>query len=97
MHSEYVFIALVIQHAKRMHRIILSSVAYPALPYISTLSDKWHGFLEKVILYIKMNWFFLFVISIYGTYTNSHFGNKLCALLPLGLEETVGYVWARNS
>jgi len=32
-YSEYVSIALVIQHAKRMHCIMLSSVAYPALPY----------------------------------------------------------------
>jgi hypothetical protein len=45
----YVCIASVIQHAKRMHRIILSSVAYPALPYISTLSHNWHSFLQKVI------------------------------------------------
>jgi len=33
----------------------------------------------------------------YGTHTNSHFGTRLCTRLPLGLEETVGYVWARNS
>ena len=31
--SDSVFVALVIQHAKRMHRIILSSMAYLALPY----------------------------------------------------------------
>ena len=33
--------ALVIQHAKRMRRIILSSVACPALQYFPTLSHKW--------------------------------------------------------
>ena len=32
-YSECVSVALVIQHAKRMRRIMLSSVAHPALPY----------------------------------------------------------------
>jgi hypothetical protein len=41
-YSECVSVALVIQHAMRMRRIILSSVACPALPYISTLSNKRH-------------------------------------------------------
>jgi hypothetical protein len=34
--SECVFVALVIQHAKRMHRIVLPSVDSQALPYINT-------------------------------------------------------------
>jgi hypothetical protein len=38
--SEYVFVALVIQHATRIRRIGLSSVARPALPYFSALSHK---------------------------------------------------------
>ena len=33
-------IALVIQHAKRMRRIILSSVAYLALPYLMAILRK---------------------------------------------------------
>jgi hypothetical protein len=39
-----VSIARVMQHAKRMHRIILSHVTYLALSYFSTLSHKRHGF-----------------------------------------------------
>jgi hypothetical protein len=44
-----VSVALVIQHAKRMHRIMLSSMAYPFLLYFSILSHKRHDFRENVI------------------------------------------------
>jgi hypothetical protein len=40
----YVSVALVIQHATRMRRIILSSVACLALLYFPTLSHKLHDF-----------------------------------------------------
>jgi hypothetical protein len=40
-------LALVMQHANRMHRIILSSVACPAVPYFSTLSRKLNDFRQK--------------------------------------------------
>jgi hypothetical protein len=60
LHILSVSVATVIQHAKRMRRIILSSVACPALPYFSTLSHKRHDSREKKVLnIICVFWFFL--------------------------------------
>ena len=41
-------VALVIQHAKRMRRIILSSVACLDVPHFSTLSHRLKDFREKL-------------------------------------------------
>jgi hypothetical protein len=46
-YSEGVFVALGNQHAIRMRRISLSSVACPALQYLSTLTHKKHVFIKK--------------------------------------------------
>jgi hypothetical protein len=44
-----VFLALVIQYAMCMHGMTLSSVAYPALQYCSTLSYNRHDFRRKIV------------------------------------------------
>jgi hypothetical protein len=48
-YSECVSVALIIQHAKCMRHILLPSVACLALPYIPTLSHKWHDFRKNNI------------------------------------------------
>jgi len=50
MYSECVSAALVIQHAQRMCRILLSSVVCPAVQYFSILYRKWPNFRKKKML-----------------------------------------------
>jgi hypothetical protein len=45
----FVFVALGIQQAMCMHRIISSYMACPAVQYFSTLSHKLHRLRKKVI------------------------------------------------
>ena len=49
------FVALVIQYVMRMRRIILLSVASPALQQFSTLSNKRHDFRQKKVIEHKIS------------------------------------------
>ena len=60
----YLCVALVIQHAKRVSRITLSSVACLAPLYFSTLSHEQHDFWKKKIIKHKMV-FYIFIVIIY--------------------------------
>ena len=53
-YSERVFVALFIQHAKRMRRVVLSTAASPALQYFSTLSQRRHDFRERKSFYYNL-------------------------------------------
>jgi len=64
LHILSVFVALGIQHAKRMRCIMLSSVACPSLTYFSTSSHKRKNFRESKLLSTKcVFWFSLQLLS----------------------------------
>ena len=50
-YSECAFVALVIQHAKRMRRVTVSSMASTTLHHLSTLSHKQHDIRESYWIY----------------------------------------------
>jgi len=54
-YSESVFVASDIQHATRMRRVTLPSVAWPALQFFPTLSHKRHDFRKKKKKVIEHN------------------------------------------
>jgi hypothetical protein len=60
----FAYVALVIQHVKRKHHVILSSVACPAIPYFSTLSHK-ETIFGKNIYYRTSNVCFDFLYVFY--------------------------------
>ena len=62
-YSECVSVTLVIQHAKRMRRIILLSVACLAVLNFFTLSHKRHDFLKKLLNIKCVFWFCLQLLS----------------------------------
>jgi hypothetical protein len=58
-----VSVALVSQHARRMRRFVLLSVARQVLPYFSTLSDKQRDFWKNVVEHTICIWFSLQQVS----------------------------------
>jgi hypothetical protein len=62
-HSPRVFVALVIQHTKRIRRIIWLSVARVALPYLSALSHERHELRKKVVAH-KVYFDFLYNVCL---------------------------------
>ena len=43
-YSECVYVAAVVKHAQRMHRIVLQSVTFSFLQYFTALAHKTHDF-----------------------------------------------------
>ena len=62
IYSESMSVYLLIQHAKRMSRITLLSVASVTLPYFSTLTHQRYDFWGKGLL--NINWVFWFYLQI---------------------------------
>jgi hypothetical protein len=67
-----VFLALGIQRAMRISRIVLSSVACLAVRYFSALSHKRYDFRKKKILNIKLCFDFLCNICLKNFYSNEN-------------------------
>jgi hypothetical protein len=64
VYSEYVPVALVIQHAKLMRNTVLSSVVCPSVPYFFTLTNKRRDFRRRKVIERKyLFWFYLRQLS----------------------------------
>jgi hypothetical protein len=61
-YSMWMYVALVIQHAKRMRCVIVSVMACPVISNFSTFSRKWDDFRRKKILTIQCVLWFLYII-----------------------------------
>ena len=78
------FLALVIQHAKRMGRIILSSVAWPAVQYFPTLFHNRHDFRGGITEH-KMCCHFLYNFFLKSLLFQEEF-NDILSLMYKGLQ-----------
>ena len=66
------FVTFGIQHAMRMHRIILSSVACPAVRYFSTLShDETINKKKKKLLNLRVKYVFWFSLQLVWNISHS--------------------------
>jgi hypothetical protein len=66
-YSECVYVAVVTQHAMRIPRFILWSVACSALPYFSTLSHKWRDLLNEKVTEYKTCIFIFYTTFVWNT------------------------------
>ena len=62
MYSECVLVAFVTQHAKRMHRVLLSYMASPTLQQFSTLSHKIQVFRKIFVGHKMCIWIFFMTL-----------------------------------
>jgi hypothetical protein len=70
----------------------------PSSTAVRTLNLAWVFFLLYIdtILYIKLKVCLFVSLYLIQTHISEPIWTKLCTHLPLGLEETVGYVWSEN-
>jgi hypothetical protein len=100
IYSECTSVALVIQHAMRMRRIILSSASCPAVSYFSTFYDKRQNFQKNVF---EQNLCFVFLYDF--CLLTFHFRGRMYPALLLRLlreyrvdgDDNEDMTWCSNS